>query len=109
MGGLVFGSLRFKETAGVDTSINISGLLVHARPDKAQAVRARLRGIPGVEVHAVSPEGRLVVTLENASDRDMADTFERVQALPDVLSASLIYHHSEDTEEPSSSAQENQT
>lgn len=86
--------------------INISGLLVHALPGKLDAVRARLLQLPGVEIHAASPEGRLVVTLENASDREMADTFERVQSLPDVLSASLIYHHSEDTEQTSPSAQE---
>ena len=55
--------------------INISGLLVHAHPEKAEAVRARLLQMPGIEVHAVSPEGRLVVTLENASDGDMAATF----------------------------------
>ena len=92
----------------MSSEINISGLLVHALPDKAEAVRARLLQLPGIEVHAVSPEGRLVVTLENASDREMADTFERVQTLPDVLSASLIYHHSEDTQETSPSAQETQ-
>ena len=90
----------------MDSQVNISGLLVHTLPDTAQAVRGRLLQIPGIEVHAVSPEGRLVVTLENTSDRDMADTFERVQALPDVLSASLVYHHSEDTQETSPSPQE---
>lgn len=86
--------------------INISGLLVHALPAKVEGVRSRLLQMPGVEVHAVSPEGRLVVTLENASDSEMAATFERVQGLPDVLSASLIYHHSEDTQDTSPSAQE---
>lgn len=88
------------------SEINISGLLVHARPEKSEAVRERLLQLPGIEVHAVSPDGRLVVTLENTSDREMANTFERVQTLPDVLSASLIYHHSEDTQETSPSAQE---
>lgn len=88
------------------SEINISGVLVHARPESAEAVRARLMQIPGVEVHAVSPDGRLVVTVENADDREMADTFERVQALPDVLSASLIYHHTENMQETSPSEQE---
>lgn len=104
--GLVFSRIRPEDITEVDSRINVSGLLVHAHPDRADSVRARLLQMPGVEVHAVSPEGRLVVTLENASDREMADTFERVQALPHVLSASLIYHHSEDTEETSPSAQE---
>jgi nitrate reductase NapD len=80
----------------VGTAINISGLLLHAHPDRAEALCAQLRQMPGIEVHAVSPEGRLVVTIENANDQDMADTFARLQALPDVLSASLIYHHADD-------------
>jgi nitrate reductase NapD len=99
--------LRPQEIIVVGSEINISGLLVHAHPDRAEAVRMRLLQIPGLEVHAVSPEGRLVVTLENASDGDMATTFERVQTLPDVLSASLIYHHTEDTQDTSPPAQEN--
>lgn len=94
------------ESAGVGTAINISGLLLHVHPDRAEAVRAHLLQMPGIEVHAMSPEGRLVVTLENASDREMADTFARVQALPHVLSASLIYHHSEDNREIPPPAQE---
>lgn len=104
--GLVFEALRPQDISDVGSPINISGLLVHAHPDRAEAVRVRLLELPGIEVHAVSPEGRLVVTLENASDGDMAATFERVQTLPDVLSASLIYHHSEDTQDTSPSAQE---
>lgn len=99
-------AIAYEGMTNVGSPINVSGLLVHALPDKAEAVRARLLQLPGIEVHAVSPEGRLVVTLENASDQDMADIFARVQALPDVLSASLVYHHSEDTEEASPSAQE---
>ncbi|MCC7257676.1 MAG: chaperone NapD [Gammaproteobacteria bacterium] len=78
------------------TPINISGLLVHAQPERAEDLCKQLLQIPGIEVHAVSPEGRLVITLENASDQAMADTFARVQALPDVISASLVYHHAED-------------
>lgn len=90
----------------MDTPINISGLLVHARPGRAEALRTRLLDIPGLEIHAVTPEGRLIVTLENASDGDMADAFARVQAMPDVLSASLIYHHSEDPADPRNPPQE---
>jgi nitrate reductase NapD len=83
----------------VGTAINISGLLLHAHPDRAEALCARLQQLPGVEVHAVSPEGRLVVTLENADDRSMADAFARLQALPDVLCASLVYHHSDHSDD----------
>lgn len=79
------------------TQVNISGLLLHAHPERAEALCEQLLQMPGIEVHAISPEGRMVVTLENTGDNEMADSFARIQALPDVLSVSLIYQHSEDT------------
>ena len=44
--------------------MNISGVLVHTHPEQAESVREQLVEIPGVEVHAISPEGRIVVTVE---------------------------------------------
>ncbi|HFQ14447.1 MAG TPA: hypothetical protein ENK40_06600 [Gammaproteobacteria bacterium] len=75
--------------------MNISGVLVHARPERAEAVKLQLQTIPGVEVHAVSPEGRLVVTIEAEHAGHMADTLVACQNVADVLSASMIYHHDE--------------
>lgn len=73
--------------------VNIAGMLVHARPDQAGTVRGRLEAIPGVEVHAMTPEGRLVVTIEKADDREMAETFERFAQIPQIVSTVLVYHH----------------
>ncbi|HXK29251.1 MAG TPA: chaperone NapD, partial [Candidatus Binatia bacterium] len=44
--------------------MNISSLLIHAQPQRAEHVRAQLEQLPGVEVHAVTEEGRLIVTVE---------------------------------------------
>ena len=73
--------------------VNITGMLVHARPDQAGAVRSQLEAMPGVEVHAMTPEGRLVVTIEKADDREMAETFERFAQIPQIVSTMLVYHH----------------
>ena len=78
--------------------MNISGVLVRSRPEKLDAVRARLEELAGVEVHGANPDGRLVVTVEEAGDRSMADTVVRMQNLSGVISASMIYHQYE--EEP---------
>ncbi len=75
--------------------MNISGVLVHARPEQAAEVAERLTALPGVEVHAVSAEGRLVVTVEEADTRMMADRVVQVQDVPGVISAAMIYHHYE--------------
>jgi nitrate reductase NapD len=76
--------------------MNISGVLVLARPSEAGAVKRKLAAMPGVEVHAVSEQGRLVVTVEEDGVNTMADTVAEMQYVPGVLSAVMIYHHYED-------------
>ncbi|MBI5041835.1 MAG: chaperone NapD [Gammaproteobacteria bacterium] len=72
--------------------MNISGVIVRARPEKLAAVRARLADIAGVEIHAATEDGRLIVTVEEESDRDLADTVLSLHDVPGVLSASMVYH-----------------
>ncbi|MBU0501217.1 MAG: chaperone NapD [Gammaproteobacteria bacterium] len=76
--------------------MNICGILVHAHPEGFDAVRERLLGIAGVEVHGISEEGRAVVTLEEDDEDRLAESMLAIQKLEGVLSASLIYHHNED-------------
>ena len=78
--------------------MNISGVLVRSYPANINAVRTRLESLAGVEVHGANPDGQLVVTVEDDSERAMADTVVSMQNLPGVLSASMIYHQYE--EEP---------
>ena len=79
--------------------MNISGIVVHASPDKIDTVRTQLEQIPGVEVHAASAEGKMVVTIEKPGDRETADIFEEISRNPGILSTAMVYHHFEpDTE-----------
>lgn len=75
--------------------MNISSAIVHARPGAAERLQARLSALEGVEVHAASAEGKLIVTIENESDQGTVEMFERIQKLDDVMAASMVYHHSE--------------
>ena len=72
--------------------MNISGELVHIRPEQAEAVKSRLCSLSGVEVHATTDDGRMVVTIED-DDASMVDTMNSFHDIEGVLSASLIYHH----------------
>lgn len=75
--------------------MNISSAIVHARPGCAPAVRARLEVLDGVEVHAESPDGRLIVTLEAENDSAVIRTYEIIGQLDDVLSAAMVYNQTE--------------
>ncbi len=76
--------------------MNISGVLVHAYPEKVAAVSRKLDAMQGIEVHASTDEGKIVVTVEQVDDGSLADTVLDLQDMPGVLSASMIYHHFED-------------
>ncbi|MDH3948718.1 MAG: chaperone NapD [Gammaproteobacteria bacterium] len=78
--------------------MNIAGVVIHARPEKLEGVEAQLIELPGVEVHATAEDGRMVVTVEDEAPR-LADTVMGLQDVEGVLSASLIYHHFEDSEQ----------
>jgi nitrate reductase NapD len=79
--------------------MNICGIMVHVHPESFTEVKDRLLCIPGVEIHAVSEEGRAVVTLEEDDEEQMAESMFAVQKTAGVLSASMIYHHREDETE----------
>ncbi len=75
--------------------MNISGIVVHASPDKIDKVRAMLEKIDGVEVHAASAEGKMVVTIEKPGDREITDLFDEISKTSGVLSTAMVYHHFE--------------
>lgn len=75
--------------------MNISSAIVHARPGHAEVVRLALAAIAGVEIHAVSAEGKLIITIESPGDRETADTFGAISQMDHVMSTSMVYHQTE--------------
>ncbi|HIE01995.1 MAG TPA: glutamate synthase [Thiotrichaceae bacterium] len=79
--------------------MNISGVLVHARPDQVDQVEKQLTAISGVEVHTVTENGRLVVTVEQDNDKMIVDTVLNIHNCQGVLSAAMVYQYGDDTDE----------
>jgi nitrate reductase NapD len=82
----------------VDKELHIAGIVVHARPERVQRVAEAIRGLSGADIHATSADGKLVVTLEAPSAREIAARMDEIQQLDAVLSASLVYQHIESLE-----------
>ena len=76
--------------------MNISSVILRARPDMLGSVRNGLAALPGVEIHADGNDGRLVLTIEDTEGSVPADVFLRLHALDGVLSASLVYQYCDD-------------
>ncbi len=75
--------------------MNISSLIVDVQPAALSAVRSELKHWPGVEVHAATAEGKLVLTVETESDAETTDAFARISAIDGVMSVALAYHQIE--------------
>ena len=73
---------------------HIISILIRAWPACAQAVADRIAATPGLEVHAVQ-DGKIVLTLEAASEHRIVDTIDQLQRLDGVLAANLVFHHVE--------------
>lgn len=84
------------------SGIHVAGLVVHTRPESLERVRAGLVRLSGAEIHAVDPRGKLVVTLEAASDAIIADLLNTIPDIPGVIACTLAHHHSECGQEQSS-------
>jgi nitrate reductase NapD len=76
--------------------MNICSLVVHAKPEKAQAVEESLLALSGVEVHGGQAEGKLVVTVEDTEQSQAADTLTAIGGLEGVIDTVLIYHYGGD-------------
>lgn len=78
------------------SEFNICGVLIHAKNNCIEQVKASLGSMTGVEVHEVTPEGRLIVTIEGESRRYVADTLTGFYNVEGVLSASMVYQFSDE-------------
>jgi periplasmic nitrate reductase NapD len=76
--------------------MNITSAIVHAAPQRAEEVRVRLAALPGVEIHAATPEGRFIVTVEDTLHVTAADTVIALHRLEGVLAAAMVYQYSDE-------------
>lgn len=81
------------------TEQHISSLVVHVRPEHVTKAIEALLSMPGTEIPAQDPNGKLIVTLETATDSDIVDRINTIHAIPGVLSAALVFHHCEPEEQ----------
>lgn len=74
--------------------MNLSGILVVARPDCQGQVVEALNALEGVEVHQVDEAtGRIVAVQEAADIHAEIEGIKRIKAVPHVIMAEMVYHY----------------
>lgn len=79
--------------------MNIAGVVIHARPEQMNHVQDAMLAMQGVEIHGTGDDGRFVVTVEEDGYKETSDTVLSLHQIKGVLSATLVYQHSEDLPE----------
>lgn len=73
--------------------MNLSGIVVMARPENTDAVERALAGLAGIEVHyREAALGKLVVVQEADSVGAEVEGLKRIKAVPGVISAEMVEH-----------------
>lgn len=70
----------------------IASILVQARPERLIDIENAVVAINGCEIHGRDPRGKLVVIAEAVSAGALGTILNTIAALPDVYSASLVFH-----------------
>jgi nitrate reductase NapD len=77
------------------TAVHVSSLIVYLRPEAAERVAAAILRLGHAEI-AARQEGKLVVVLEAEHEAVLADYLTKINLMPDVYVAALVYHQVDD-------------
>ena len=81
--------------------MTICSLVVQAKPQQLETVKQSLNSMDGVEIHAQSEHGKLVLTIDHPSRGYCSEVMTNMTRIDGVMSTSLVYEYQEDLE-PSS-------
>ncbi|RCU51686.1 MULTISPECIES: chaperone NapD [Corallincola] len=76
--------------------VHISSLVVHFKPEFLTPISAALTNIHGLEIQGHNDTGKMVVTLETATEHPVLDAIRDINELPGVLNTSLVFHQIDD-------------
>ena len=76
--------------------MNISSVILRARPEKLAGVRRGIATIAGVEIHADAGDGRIIVTVEDGEHHSAPESIVKLHNIDGVIAASLVYQYCDD-------------
>ncbi len=75
--------------------MNLASLVVHTLPRDRERIADQILGLPGVEIHAATDDGRMVVTVEHDTSQVAADTLKAIHETRGVISAAITFQYSD--------------
>lgn len=76
--------------------MNISSIVVFTTRKDLEEVIGQVKKVDFCEYHLHSDEGKIIVTVEGESVSDEISALKKIQQIPGVLSAEMVYSYAED-------------
>ncbi len=89
---LITGRMLRADRVVAPPGCEIASIIVQARPERLTQLEAEIAALPGCEIHARDPKGKLVVVTEAPDAGSLGTMLNTIQSLPDVYSAALVFH-----------------
>ena len=89
---VITGRLLNPDRVVVPPGAEIASILVQARPQRLDAVEAAIVALAGCEIYGRDPKGKLVVVVDAPDAGSLGTTLNTIALLPDIYSASLVFH-----------------
>ena len=89
---LITGRLPAPDDVVPPPGAEIASILVQVRPECLARVEQAVAAIDSCEIHGRDVRGKLVVVAEAANAGALGTILNTIAALPDVYSASLVFH-----------------
>ena len=89
---LITGRLLKADRVVAPPNGEIASILVQARPECLTGVEAAIVTLAGCEIYGRDPKGKLVVVVDAPVAGSLGTTLNTIALLPDVYSASLVFH-----------------
>jgi nitrate reductase NapD len=83
---------RRREVLGGE-AVEVVSAVVSALPGRRELLRAAMLGLPGVEIHGETRDGRFIVTIESTGKASAGDMLLALHRLDDVLAAAIVAHY----------------
>ena len=76
--------------------LHVAGLSARASPSSIQAVLDLVARLPGAEVHAVTEDGRMVITIEDADEARILASIATISDIAGLMSLALAFSSRKD-------------
>lgn len=76
----------------------VSGVVISCPEEKSEQIALEAAQLPGVEIHGVLPDGKVVAVIEGDTVDEEVALVSRLHELDGVISVRMAYHNFEDVD-----------